>query len=655
MTQKNIELLAPAGDKECFFAAMDAGADAIYIGLRDFSARAAAKNFSLDEAASLVSFAHSKNKKVYIAFNSLVIQRELSSVFAYLKDIAQIGPDALIIQDLGIVNLLRKMDLNIDLHLSTLANFSISTASDLLSNLGIKRVVLPRELTIDEIKWLSQKRNNIGLEVFVHGALCYGVSGRCYWSSMLGGKSGLKGMCVQPCRRTYQLGNKKGKFFSCNDLSLDVLIKVLMQVDGIESFKIEGRKKSPHYVYYTTKAYQILKDNVGDRNALKMALELLALNLGRRSTHYYFLSHRKYCPIEPDKESASGLLIGHISTNKRQKYFRSRIDLYGGDRIRIAYEGESAHDIIKINRYVKKGKKVVLRKGKIKVGTPVFLIDRKEQKLLERINEIKQQWMEHRKKLKVLYHKNNMYKLENSYLKYNKKGNNASSFRVCISMHLKQSKKQKGLQHGFMITEPQGPLWSKIKDKNTWLWIDPVIWPEDEKNWIHLIETLQKKGYKNYIVNSIQHVSLFDVYKNNIWLGPFANIANSETVEIGANLGVKGAVVSPELKKEDYLELVKNSPIPLGILVYGLWPYTISRTKHPLVPLNTPIISPKKECFFVSEIGKNYYVYPNWLVDLRNEIPLLKKAGFVMFLEIDIPFPKGVKKEKKPYKFNFYN
>lgn len=652
---KKIELLAPAGDKECFFAAIDAGADAIYIGLKDFSARAAAKNFSLNEAASLISFAHSKNKKVYIAFNSLITQREITFVCAYLKDICQICPDALIIQDLSIVNLLKKMGLFMELHLSTLANFSLGASFDILKNLGIKRVVLPRELTIDEIKALSQKRNNIGLEVFVHGALCYGVSGRCYWSSMLGGKMGLKGMCVQPCRRMYEFDKKKGKFFSCNDLSLDVLTKVLMEVDGVESFKIEGRKKGPHYVYYTTRAYRILIDNFGDRNFTKSAMELLKSSLGRRTTHYYFLSHRKYCPIEPEEESASGLLIGYVSVDKGNKYFRPRIELYPGDRIRVSYEGEFAHQIVRINSYVKKGKRFLLKNGKIKSGTPIFLIDRKEQQLVERINKLKQEWMEHKSQFEFeSIHCDNCNKLgETKLKKLNKKGIK-NTFRLCISLYTKYQRKQNGAEHGYMLLDPKKTPDSNIKDKNTWFWIEPVMWPEDEENWYHLITSLQKKGYKNYIVNSIYHLSLFDTQKNNIWLGPYANIANSEIIGIAAKFGVKGVVISPELKREDYLEISQNSPLPLGILVYGLWPYTISRTKHPSVPVFKPIISPKKEKLWIADMGKNFYVYPNWVIDLRKEIPILKKAGFVMFLELHIPLTKTIKKETAPYKFNFY-
>jgi len=208
-------ILAPAGSKSSFLAAIAAGADAIYCGLKEFSARMTADNFSIKDLASLTELAHSKERKVFIALNSLLKQDESDHAAGLIKMLAKyVNPDALIIQDIGFVQLARQAGFSKKLHLSTLANLSTSSCLKTAEKCNIDTVVLPRELSIDEIKKIAARcPHSINLEVFIHGALCYGISGRCYWSSFLGGKSGLRGRCVQPCRRFYQYNGKKERFF----------------------------------------------------------------------------------------------------------------------------------------------------------------------------------------------------------------------------------------------------------------------------------------------------------------------------------------------------------------------------------------------------------------------------------------------------------
>ena len=170
-----------------------------------------------------------------------------------------------------------------EIHLSTLANVSHPAGLEIAKKLGAHRVVVPRELNLDEVKAMAEAcPKGLDLEIFVHGALCHCVSGRCYWSSYLGGKSGLRGRCVQPCRRLYrQEKENPARLFSCTDLSLDLLTKPLLEMPKVAAWKIEGRKKGPHYVFYTVKAYQILRDNPKDAKAKKMAMDLLEQALGR--------------------------------------------------------------------------------------------------------------------------------------------------------------------------------------------------------------------------------------------------------------------------------------------------------------------------------------------------------------------------------------
>src|SRR5210317_954362 len=214
------EILAPAGNKASFLAAIAAGADAVYCGLKFFSARMAAKNFTIEEFTALVGLAHKKGVKVFVALNSLLKPDDLIQAGQFLNLLErQVKPDAIIIQDLGMVSLIKQTGFSGEVHLSTLANASFPTALQVIrQHLQVDRVVLPRELNVDELKTLSREcPPSLDLEVFIHGALCYSVSGRCYWSSYMGGKSSLRGRCVQPCRRHYRQGGKTSRTFSCQD------------------------------------------------------------------------------------------------------------------------------------------------------------------------------------------------------------------------------------------------------------------------------------------------------------------------------------------------------------------------------------------------------------------------------------------------------
>ena len=310
------EILAPAGDAYSFLAALSAGADAVYCGLKHFSARMQAENFSIQELARLTTLAHNKDRKVYVAMNTLTKPGEEAKAGRLADRLAKVvKPDALIIQDLGMAVVARQAGYTGELHLSTLANVSSPTALALMPDLGISRVVLPRELNVDEIRLMAEAcPESVALETFVHGALCHNVSGRCWWSSFLGGKSGLRGRCVQPCRRVFSRKGQPGRYFSCQDLSLDVLVKALLTMPKVSAWKIEGRKKGPHYVYYTTTAYRILRDSPDDPQSKKAAMSYIEQALGRPATHYTFLPQKPRQPRglpEPDRLRPAGRTPQH--------------------------------------------------------------------------------------------------------------------------------------------------------------------------------------------------------------------------------------------------------------------------------------------------------------------------------------------------------
>ena len=648
------EILAPAGDKDSFLAAVSAGADAIYCGLKHLNARMEANNFTLKELASLVDIAKEKNIKVYLTLNSIVRDKEIPELIDTLLILKKEIPiDGIIFQDLSILKILDKISFSVDLHLSTLSNFSIASSFSSIKKLGIKRVVLPRELSIDEIKYLHERASGVELEVFVHGALCYSVSGRCYWSSLLGGKSALRGRCVQPCRRIYTIDNKTGRFFSCLDLGLDVLVKLLLPLKMVKGWKIEGRKKGPHYIYYTTKAYKILRDNYKDSKAKKMALELLKLSLGRETTHFYFLSHRPFCPVDPSKHTGSGLFVGNTGSDKKGNFFiRPKIPLLPRDILRVGYQDLEVHFIKKISQFVPKGKKFYFDKSEAKglrKGVPVFLIDRREEELRRELLRLNSQLKE---KNIDLYPKNE-----------NKKGlvnfkKSKNKVQKCISLHIFKELDKRNFNFSFT----KSGVWVELdSDENllkkfSWYWLPPVIWPEEEKKWIDKIKRILSKGGKNFILNSLWHISLFedeDIEKLNLWAGPYCNITNPLESEIVKELGFKGLIPSFELSKEDYLEFPKKSIIDVGIVIYGTFPFSISRILFDKTMLKKTIISPKGEPFWIEKINSNYYLYPGWRYDIRKKQKELKKIGYSLFIYLHKKVPKGVKKIDREFEFNW--
>ncbi len=603
-----------------------------------------AKNFTVEELAPLSGLAHEKGVQVFVAVNSLLKQEDLSSAGNLLVQLERlVKPDGLIIQDIALVDLVKQTGFSGELHLSTLANASFPYALKLVKEqLGINRVVLPRELSIDEIKALAAAcPENLTLEVFVHGALCYGVSGRCYWSSFFGGKSGLRGRCVQPCRRLYTQGGKSGRFFSCMDLSLDVLSRVLLPLPEISAWKIEGRKKGPHYVYYTVSAYKILRDRGDDPASKKNAMELLEWALGRKGTHYNFLPQRPWNPVSSDGQTGSGLPIGRIQGPGQNPYLVPSEELLPGDHLRIGYEDEGVSGLLRVGKFVpKKGRLYIkLSSGKKPgAGVPVFLTDRREKALDEMMSGIDGEMKKPSPEdLPALMFKEKLPK------KFNYK---PVVYEVYV--HRNSPDSYKGKESGLWLDVKDPGQTAKIGDNSLWWWLPPVIWPDEEKEIKKMASIAVEKGRRNFVLNAPWQTALFDLTKGlNIWAGPFCNISNVLAVKVLQPLGFSGVIASPELGREDYLLLIKKSPLPLGIIISGNWPLTISRVISDQVKTEYPFVSPKGEQAWVKRYGSNFWIYPNWKIDLTDKKEELRKAGYSMFVHLNEPLPPGIEMKKR--------
>ncbi len=253
--KKEIEILAPAGSWECLEAAISAGADAIYIGGSRFGARAHADNLDEKRMLEAIDYVHLHGRKLYMTINTLFKQKELMELCDYIKPYYEQGLDAVIVQDIGAMSLIRKAFPDMALHVSTQATVTNAIGAQLFGKIGAERIVPARELSLEEIREMK-KKTGLEIECFVHGALCYCYSGQCLMSSMSGGRSGNRGECAQPCRLPYRIANQKpADLMSLKDLCAIDMIPDLVEA-GIDSFKIEGRMKQPDYVYTVTQMYR---------------------------------------------------------------------------------------------------------------------------------------------------------------------------------------------------------------------------------------------------------------------------------------------------------------------------------------------------------------------------------------------------------------
>ena len=301
-----MKIVAPAGNLERFYSAVNAGADEIYMGIKGFGARRNAENFTLEEYKEAIDYAHKRGSRIFLTLNTLMKNVEIDFLYTNLKALYEYGLDAIIVQDLGYFRFIKENFPDIDIHGSTQMTVANHFEAEYLRKLGFKRVVLPREMTFEEIKKIREN-TSIELEVFVSGALCISYSGNCYMSSFIGGRSGNRGMCAQPCRKLYTKDSKCNFLLSPKDQLMGKEEIQKLKSIGINSIKIEGRMKEKTYV---NEAVTYFKDMIADINRD----EKLSNVFNRGYSKGYFYSDTKSSDIMNRNYSATmGKNIGIIS------------------------------------------------------------------------------------------------------------------------------------------------------------------------------------------------------------------------------------------------------------------------------------------------------------------------------------------------------
>ncbi len=335
---KKPELLSPAGNMECLYAAINAGADAIYLGGKLFGARSFAGNFTHEELIDAIKYAHTYGVKIYVTVNTMVYEEEVESFLDYVDFLHKNNVDALIIQDLGMMDLIRKTYPNLELHASTQMNVHNVEGVKFLSDLGLKRVVLARETNIEKIREIKSKVD-CELEVFSQGALCLSYSGECLMSSLIGGRSGNRGTCSQCCRMPYDLIsdgkiiNKNKYLLSTKDLNTLENLPLLIEA-GVDSLKIEGRMKRKEYVYLMTKIYRTAIDNYFEGKKLFTKEDIIEMKkmFNREFTKGFLFNESNSNFINSFRPNHIGIKIGEVVGKNRIKLTS---DIKQGDGIRI--------------------------------------------------------------------------------------------------------------------------------------------------------------------------------------------------------------------------------------------------------------------------------------------------------------------------------
>lgn len=335
MHNNRVELLAPAGNIEGFYGAIHAGADAVYLGGNRFGARAYADNFTTEELVGCIRYAHLWNRRVYLTVNTLVKESEFSELYEYLLPFYESGLDGVIVQDIGVFAYIKEHFPEMELHVSTQMTLTGEYGAAMLKSMGACRIVPARELSLQEIRRIKEK-TELEIETFIHGAMCYCYSGQCLFSSILGGRSGNRGRCAQPCRLPYSVKNKHQESGECYPLSLKDMCTIehipeLIEA-GIDSFKIEGRMKKPEYTAGVTAIYRKYIDiyyqnegnpafnfkvNADDLNALSC----LYIRSERQDGYYYKHNGKDMITLSTPAYSGSDeALLSQI----RHKYLESK-------------------------------------------------------------------------------------------------------------------------------------------------------------------------------------------------------------------------------------------------------------------------------------------------------------------------------------------
>ena len=671
----NVELLAPAGSTEALDAAISEGADAVYFGLKSFNARLRGANFAWNQAEATVEALHKRGKKAYITVNTVIQENECERLYRFLNFLSKISPDALIVQDLGVMKMLRMYFPHLKIHASTQMNIASSKGANIVSRSGVSRVVLARELSLKEIEEIHFN-TNCELEVFVHGALCVSESGLCMFSSYLGGKSANRGMCTQACRRYYEAdcqgGKRSGYFFSPYDLQLIDVVPDLIRA-GVSSFKIEGRMKSAEYVAQVVKAYRYVIDHAEDENiaeVLEKGKKMLLHDFSREKTHYHIFSSSLEGVLQPDQAGGTGVFLGKIlevledsGAEVPQSYihFSSKYDLNVGDSIRIHEKNDKRRESFKIIEVKKRGEKQFVKIASLaKIGDFVYLIQEKNTKRYPRVlpsNLDRYRLTPRDEKLPHLVLDFENYSKEKNKENINKgrrkdffpKGlyvqvSSFSNVNVLTSTSLRPVKLIVNLneetEKSIENYEMQKGI-NPFSKKDTIISLDPFLTEGALKEVEDTLMFLVERGYFSFVLNNLAHIKILkgivekskNIYLNLI-AGPYLYTFNRYAIKYLEDEGITKIISPIENSYSNLEECYKVRGMRQNVLLTIFAYPALFRISSPL-PNSYDffyIKDKEKMTFKAFSTPSQSFVLPEKPFSITHRVAHLRKNGFEHFL-----------------------
>lgn len=644
------ELLAPAGQIESFFAALENGADAIYLGLKQLSARATATNFTLDELAQLVPYARSRHTSIYVAVNSALTAPEFPGILDLLKALSEIGPDALIVQDPGIILLARKFFPELKLHASTLAGVHNHAGVARLHRMGVDRVVLARELKLEEIEAIASK-TTAGLEVFVHGALCYSYSGFCLTSSYRGGHSGLQGKCVQPCRLQFRQGKNEGFFLSCNDLCALPFLPRLKRM-RIAAFKIEGRMKSADYIAMVVKAYRHVLDAPAgkEEDAIAQAREWLAQAPSRRLTTGFLGNDFQSEILTPHRSGSSGLWIGTVKKVENDRMVVTlRQTLRPGDRLRPESREareKSAFTVGEVftasgnpGQQGTAGENIVLPlQSGVVPGDRLFKIGTRTKTSAAGL------WQKVRTGAEP-FHARAFQGKENvlgTWPEVNRQTPHAEETLILkVGSWAAMSDAFRSTAQTILLTATRQNLEQVARQRlspvhrKRFMWSLPALIPEKELEYYRAaVNWYAGKGYVAWELNNWAHFDLFegDLGRLALMAGYRFNVRNAAAVAAMADGGCRWTVLSLEITREELAHLggAPLSSIPV-VPVYA-WPPLFTSRLVPRLSEEKPFMTPKNDAYLFRKRPGHSVIYADRPMNWFGQLPFLREQGYRHYL-----------------------
>lgn len=649
------ELLAPAGNIECLKAAVYAGADAIYFAGKLFGARSYADNFSDDELKEAVDFCHLHKVKAYITVNTLVSDREIPGAMEYLKMLCEIGVDAVIVQDFGLCSLIKVNFPQLPIHGSTQMTVHNAGGVLALEKMGIEQVVLSRELSLDEIRNIKA-RTNARLEVFAHGALCMCYSGQCLMSSVLGGRSGNRGKCAQPCRLEYKINDNPQKAFymSLKDLSSIKHINELKEI-GVSSLKIEGRMKGASYVATVVGIYRKYLDT-GEIPSKEDIEKLDRIFFRGGQTDGYLtgkIGRDMFCFHKPDNpyEKQDNNSIENASEEKKIKLSVSA-EFNEGERPWVIVSDGEISVLKQGNDVLSKGENKIADTESVKEklnktgGTP-FVFENISVKIggepfvpVSLINELRRSALaEYEKAFLDRTRRNAEYNIpqvdekEREVTTFSCRVNNVEQFKAALLYDFE------------CFYVPQEILlencdeFSEYRDK---IIIEtPAILKDEEKS-ENVLDKLKERGFDKLAVNNICFADNADF---SLFGGMRLNIFNSHTLNFLKEKGFEAAILSPELNLGAIRDLRK--PLKTEVMVYGHLPLMITENcvikNNSKCPCNADVnyITDRKGIKFpVIRDGKSHRnvvlnSLPLFMGDKLNEISKSGAERLLMYFTIE--------------------